>query len=116
MGFLRKGLIVNLYFLLKEDVWSRRIKKREYTWLQGDFWQGKKSRIMFFFIYDVGICYIYLSLTLDTAKFKQLNNSNMLFLLLNYIILISSLSVDRRILEEPGEPSWLALGANISEI
>ena len=40
-----------------------------------DFWQvaGQESRECFDFISDVGICGIYLSLVLGTAKFKQLD-------------------------------------------
>ena len=33
------------------------------------YWQGKKAKI----VSDVGICGIYLSLALGTAKFKQLD-------------------------------------------
>ena len=38
-------------------------------------WQGKKAEIVFDLISDVGICGIYLSLALGTAKFKQLDKS-----------------------------------------
>ena len=43
-------------------------------WKQGDgFLAGQESRECFDFISDVGICGIYLSLALGTAKFKQLD-------------------------------------------
>ena len=43
-------------------------------WKQGDmFLAGQESRDCFDFIPDVGICGIYLSLALGTAKFKQLD-------------------------------------------
>ena len=43
-------------------------------WKQGDMClAGKESRDCFDFISDVGICGIYLSLALGTAKFKQLD-------------------------------------------
>ena len=43
-------------------------------WKQGDeFLAGQESRECFDFIFDVGICGIYLSLALGTAKFKQLD-------------------------------------------
>ena len=37
------------------------------------FWQGKKAEIVVFFISDVEIRGIHLSMTLGTAKFKQLD-------------------------------------------
>ena len=37
------------------------------------FWQGKKAEIVVFFIYDIRICGIYLSMALGTEKFKQLD-------------------------------------------
>ena len=40
-----------------------------------DFWQDKKAEKLVVFISDVGICGIYLSLTLGTAKFELLELS-----------------------------------------
>ena len=42
-------------------------------WKQGDMFHlaEQESRDCFDFIYDVVICGVYLSLALDTAKFKQ---------------------------------------------
>ena len=46
------------------------------TWKQGIlFLAGQESRECYVFISDVGLCGVYLSLTLDTAKFKQLEKS-----------------------------------------
>ena len=43
-------------------------------WKQGDaFLAGQESEYYFNFISGVGICGIYLSLALGTAKFKQLD-------------------------------------------
>ena len=43
-------------------------------WKQGDgFLAGQESLECFDLIYYVGICVIYLSLALGTAKFKQLD-------------------------------------------
>ena len=43
-------------------------------WKQGDMCLAEQeSRDRFDFIFDVGICGIYLSLALGTAKFKQLD-------------------------------------------
>ena len=56
------------------DVQPRRRKDRIRGWKQGDmFLAGQESRDCFHFIFDVGIRSIYLSLALDTAKFKQLD-------------------------------------------
>ena len=45
-----------------------------HSWKQGDmFLAEQESRDCFDFISDVGICGIYLSLALGTAKFKQLD-------------------------------------------
>ena len=38
-----------------------------------DFWQDKKAEKLVVFISDVGICGIYLSLHLGTAKFELLD-------------------------------------------
>ena len=41
-------------------------------WKQGDmFLTGQESRDFFDFISDIGICGVYLSLAIGTAKFKQ---------------------------------------------
>ena len=53
---------------------SRWRKDRTCTWQQGDLvFAGQESLECFVSIYDVGIRCIYLSLTLGTTKFKQLN-------------------------------------------
>ena len=44
-----------------------------YGWKQGDALAGQETRDCFHFISDVGVCSIYLSLALGTAKLKQLN-------------------------------------------
>ena len=50
------------------------------TWYQGDlFLAGQESRECYIFISDIGIRGIYLSLTLGTAKFKQLDDLSAAF-------------------------------------
>ena len=67
-------LLFLFYNLDKRRCLTKMKKRWMRGWKQGDgFLAVQESRDWFDFISDVGICGIYLSLALGTAKFKQLD-------------------------------------------